>query len=178
MLTVQPALLFRQQPLQPSLKTVWAGGLAFPYDSNLPPESMELFADTAITANICFEFSRPKLKSRLRKCRLLTSIVAMPKTAVNEHHRFVSRQDDIRATRKELIVQPIAKAEMPNSFTDQYLGTGIGASHTTHEPTSLFERQPVHNRRQLRLLILPHIGYFHDSAISRFDTGRTRRLQG
>lgn len=58
--------------------------------------------------------------------------MAMPEAAMNENHLAPATKYEVWATRKALIVKPIAIAHAMNETAHQHLGLGVLAPNTAH----------------------------------------------
>lgn len=76
------------------------GNLAFPNNKDPPSKLLQLPHHSCVTLDIRLEFFPPERHPRFRRGRERAGFVPMPKAAMNENHRAVSRKNDVRRSRQ------------------------------------------------------------------------------
>src|SRR3546814_5631382 len=88
------------RPLSPGAK------LACPDDNDFPPLRLEQFPGPTIAGYVSIELLDPESRVAFRRGGNLAAGMTMPEAPVDEHHRPVSREDNVRLPRKVLAMKP------------------------------------------------------------------------
>lgn len=72
---------------------------ALPYHQNPPAKAIELPDHSAVSFDICVEFSLPEIDMALGRARVFASRMPVPITSVNEDRRMELGKYNIRAAR-------------------------------------------------------------------------------
>jgi hypothetical protein len=90
----------------------------------------------------------------------------MPKTAVDEDDRAMSRKDKIGGTWKVFPVEPKPQSRGVSGLTDTHFGRRVFCPNPGHQPRTAVRRQPIYQRRFSTLLIHdePHADQIADYA--------------
>lgn len=110
---------------------------ALPHDNDAPTFRFQFPPHLLIPRLIPAHLSRPELRVGLGNCIILAPFVSMPEASMDENDRPVSRQDDIRAPRKPLVVYSISEPQPPEGITQTQLRLGGGGVDLRHDVVSL-----------------------------------------
>lgn len=83
--------------------------LAFPSDDDFPALSLEQVTGPSIAGDVSIELFDPEFGIAFWRGGNLASRMTMPEAPVDEHHRLVSREHNIRLSRKVLAMEPEPK---------------------------------------------------------------------
>src|SRR5690606_13424964 len=84
-----------------------------------------------IACLVAREFRSPPFCAGLREAKVATSLVAVPKAAVNENHSALSGENQIGISRQPPVMEPVAESGCPeraahNQFRQCVLATDTG----------------------------------------------------
>jgi hypothetical protein len=107
---------------------------AFP-EQNYPPSGfLQVDNSLPIAPHIASKFCLPEFDIAGRCRGILAPLMPMPVTPVNEHHRAVSRKNEIRSTGQFFVMQSITQSLPMQKVSDQHFGLGILAANAGHHP--------------------------------------------
>jgi len=115
---------------------------------------------SSISSRIRPQFPFPEQNTRFRHRCVSASLVSVPETSVNEYNSSVSRQDNVRFSRKILSSE---RETVPNDMeegADDEFRFGVLRPDTRHVPTAPFLCQSVRHFRIIppdRRLVLPKL---------------------
>lgn len=95
--------------------------LTFPYNDYMPSHLCQLPLFFLIPFLIPLNLFLPEVRIRLRHPEVLTTIMPMPKAAVDKHTRAILSQYNIKVTGEAWVVETVAEALLPQIFAYMYL---------------------------------------------------------
>lgn len=109
-----------------------------------PPASVQKHGDSiAIAPDVGGKFSFPEFNIAARCRGILAALVSMPVTAVNKHHRTMTRKNQIRSTGQASVMQPKTQSSAMQKASDKHLRPGILATDSGHHARPNFRRHHV-----------------------------------
>jgi hypothetical protein len=102
-----------------------AARLAFPYFQNAPTKRLQPSARLSIPFYVAQQFRFPEFAVCRWKTGLSTSLMLVPKTAVNEYYRIPLGKHHVRSAGQVATVKPIAQAAFVCGPTHNELRPGI-----------------------------------------------------
>ena len=120
-----------QELAQAFLKLSKTVCLAFPDHNGLPPEHAQLLGGLDVADTIPGQLWCPVVFVGLGEMAFAT-IVAVPKTAVNEDDGSELRQHDIGLSREVAILQPKPETHSVQHFTNTNLWLGVVGTYPPH----------------------------------------------
>lgn len=111
-----------------------AAQAAFPEQNHLPSSLLQTGNGFPFAPHVAGEFCFPEFDIAGWRRGILATLMPMPVAPVNEHHRAVSRKNEIRGTGQFSVMQPIAQSLTMQKASDQHFGLGILASNAGHHP--------------------------------------------
>ena len=106
---------------------------AFPDDGNSPAEFTACCLFFKVADHIAVDFPLPEAATGSGEFEKVT-LVTMPKAAIHEDHRLVSRQNDIRSARYRSDMQPEPKSDAMQPSPNCHLGAGVCGPYPGHHP--------------------------------------------
>jgi hypothetical protein len=85
-----------------------------------------------VARHICLEFFRPKLPARFRGRRSGTTVMSMPKAAMNQDHLPATGKYQIRRTGKILSMKTVSVSKHVQGSAQGHLGFRVSAPDGTH----------------------------------------------
>ena len=119
-------------------------GLAFPYRQDGPSKSCQCLFGSSVPSDGCCEFRSPEFGTGFWGAAVLTSLMAMPETAVDKDGQLVTRENQVRPAREILAVEPKAKPEPMGDATDCEFGCRITRTDSRHDLASALGINRVH----------------------------------
>ena len=96
-----------------SLFSVSGFQLAFPDDDDSPALGLQLSPLLLIALLVPDDLGLPEFRVGFGHGIVLATLVAVPEASVDEHHRPVLGQHDVRFPRQPLLIDPVAKPQTP-----------------------------------------------------------------
>lgn len=106
---------------------------ALPYHCDAPTQTQELFNSGQIPLTIGSELCVPELRSCLRQPEEWATFMAMPKTAMYEHHCPPFREQKVRLSCQPLPVKAKSEAARPQLSPDHDLRLGVLGPDSRHQ---------------------------------------------
>lgn len=131
-----------RQPPQINIQVSLAQS-AFPKDDH-PPAGFEQRCDRFPVAPLVFgKLSLPELDIAGRRGGILAPFVSMPVTTVNEYHRAMSREDQIRRTGQRPVMQAVTKSVAMKEAPDHHFRPSVFSANARHHSRSDFRSHDV-----------------------------------
>jgi len=137
-------LIGQKGPAQPPLKCRLVGQFALPDHYNFPPQPFQFLCIPAITIYISSQLLSPELRSSLREYSILATSVTMPETAVDEHHRAESRENNVRLSRQIRSSKGEPESIAVQEGPDATFRSRVLAADAAHVPTAPIRSQTIH----------------------------------
>lgn len=106
--------------------------LALPDGDAVPAHAGELLLLLAVALTVASDLLLPEVGVGLWHLEELAVLVAMPEATVDEDASAVFAQHNVWMSRKTFVVEPVAKAMMPEVFPYHYLRLSIFALDRGH----------------------------------------------
>lgn len=120
------------------------GNFAFPYNENLPAQSLQKLVISNVTGHIGLEFSLPEFDVAAGNSGLSATRMLMPETSVDEDDGFVTGQNNVRLSRKVFAVKAKTVSQGMKQAAYDHLGLCVFAPDGCHVATSLFFAESIH----------------------------------
>lgn len=127
----------------------------FPNDSHAPAEAVERFCMPPVAIDISLEFLHPELLVGSRGGCVTTTFVSMPETTVNEHHRPVLREHDIRDAGQLFDMKSIPKPLGKKNGTKCPFRPSVLSADARHHAAALWSGRYTHDAQELNTLVIP-----------------------
>ena len=121
-----------QRLAQSNPQIVGIPDLAFPDRYHFPTSIDQFALRSRVPRDVRFEFLRPKSASRLRRRCSTAPFVSMPETSMNEHHRPVLGQNDVRSPRQTRNMESESVPHRVQQAAYDHFRLCILAPHGTH----------------------------------------------
>lgn len=119
--------------------------LAFPYRDAVPTHLCQLPLLFLIPFLIPLNLFLPEVRIRLRHPEVLTTIMPMPKAAIDKHARAILSQYNIRVTGEARIVETVAEAMRPEIAPHNQFRACVFAADCRHVRVALGWCKNVHH---------------------------------
>ena len=96
------------KPLERSIPFIFLQ-VTFPHGNDSPAVSFQLSTAFSVLGLVAVDLVQPPLGAGLGNNKVSAPLMAMPEATVNEDHRVVLFQDDVRLSRQVLIMQPVTE---------------------------------------------------------------------
>lgn len=106
--------------------------LALPDDDDRPTLRLQLSPFLLIAFLIPGHLGRPEFRVGLGDSVVLAALVTVPEATVDEHHRPILWQNDVRFPRQPLFIDPVAEPKTPQRTAQLQLrlrGRGVDSCH-------------------------------------------------
>jgi hypothetical protein len=125
--------LLKEGP-NPSFQKLRSAGFTLPHSQDIPPTNLQRSMRCRVAYLIAFQLRSPirKIAKRFVGELAARQAMLMPKATMNENDFAAAAKYQVRFSRKQPAMKPVAKAHPMNHPPDDHFGGGVNAANRLH----------------------------------------------